>query len=182
MAARKWTLLAALLVVGAALAGCTSPSDSPAPKQPQAQPPAGEQPGPADPPAAQPAKPAPAPKVEPVYDSGAIQGSFEKAWTLDVPTMGFRSADVAFVLTGAQPGAPPTARVYLAFLDPDGKEIKSAILGLGGAANEVTWSFPNGDMPRAGAYRIVATAEPQDDAALPSVGFANYELAAQVNY
>lgn len=181
MAARKWTLLAALLLAGAVLAGCTAPD---APDAPAPQPPAGGEPGASDPPASPPrdVKPAPAPKVEPVYDSGAIEGPFEKEWKLDVPTMGFRSADIAFTLLGAQPGAPPTARVYLAFLDPDGKEIKSAVLGLGGSGNEVTWSFPNGDMPRAGTYRIVATAQPQDDGALPSVGFANYELAAQVNY
>lgn len=181
MAPRKWTLLTTLLVLGALLAGCTS--SDPAPQAPQPQPPEDDAPA-QQPPASAPreSKPAPKPAVRPVHDSGAISGPFEKTWTLDVPTMGFSTADVSFVLTGAQPGAPPTARIYLAFLDPEGKEIKSALVGLGGAGDEVTWSFPNGDMPRAGAYSIVAKAQPQDGPGMPSVGFANYELAAQVNY
>lgn len=181
MAPRTWTLLTTLLLAGALLAGCTSPD--PAPQAPQPQPPAGDEPA-AQPPANAPrdSKPAPKPAVRPVQDSGAIEGPFERTWQLDVPTMGFRTADVSFALKGVQPGAPPTARIYLAFLDPEGKEIKSAVLGLGGAGDSITWSFPNSDMPFAGAYSIVAKAEPHGDQALPSVGFAQYDLAAQVNY
>lgn len=189
--ARTWSLLAALLLATAALAGCTGSTDDPPAASPPADDggsdapsgsPGGSAPGgSAEPPAS--SQPAP-PAVEPVEATGKIEGPFEKEWTLDVPTMGFKQADLTFRLTGVEAGAPPTARVYLAFLNPDGTEVKHAIVGLSGAGDEVTWTFGNADMLQAGEYKIKVTAEPTPAGAgaLPSFGLAQYELHAAVHY
>src|SRR5213592_3425158 len=53
------------------------------------------------------------PSVAPVTDKGQIQGTFDKSWKINVPAISPLDMVVRFNLTGAQPGAPPTALVYL---------------------------------------------------------------------
>lgn len=113
-------------------------------------------------------------------DSGAIAGPFSKAWGIEVENVAFTSAMIHFALSGAQAGAPPTARVNLELQDPEGAIIKSAVLGLGGEGDMVEWTLTPVDLPAAGTYSLVATSG--GDAPLPSVGIANYELAASVTY
>lgn len=119
-----------------------------------------------------------------VKDKGTIQGPFEKTFPINVPVISPRSVTVLFNLTGAQPGAPATASVYLAFTDPTGKILKSANLGLGGVPS-VSWSFTAADITSTGTYNLKATAQPPQGPAptgLPSGGVANYDLYAKVDY
>lgn len=113
-------------------------------------------------------------------DSGAIQGPFTKQWDVEVANVGFTNAMVHFALTGAQAGAPPTARVNLVLLDPEGGVVKSAVAGLGGSGDTIEWTFTAADLSTAGTYTLQATAG--DQAPLPSVGIANYDLMVMVEY
>lgn len=123
----------------------------------------------------------------PVTDKGSIQGPFDKSWTVPVPAVSPKAVTVVFNLTGVQAGAPPTASVFLAFKDPDGKTIKSAALGVGGSGNSVNWGFTAADILLTGDYKLVASANPTPGGApaptpLPSGGLANYDMSATVEY
>lgn len=188
MAFRTWSILAVLMIAGAALSGCTSPSDDArAAEPPAANPPAddGTSEGGGD--ATGDGQDAPArsikPATEPVTAEGSIRGQFEKEWLLEVPTAGFKQTLVEFNLSGVQDGAPPTARVYFALYKPDGSLLKGATLGMG-QDPLVTWTLTNADMPEPGAYLLKATAEPQNQSptGVPSFGLADYELYAYVEY
>lgn len=173
---RARPLLIALLVASTAAAGCFGASEpDPAPTQPPASQPPATQPPASSPPPAQ-----PAPTTVTVRDAGEIAGPFEKAWNLDVPQVGFRGIDIAFALTGVQEGLPPTARIYFALQDANGETLISAILTA--AEPSLTWSPTAGDIPQAGMYKLVASAEPTTIGGVPSFGFANYALDASVQY
>lgn len=175
---RAWPLLS-LVALSVALAGCTS-SDmppEPAPAQPAPSPPESSQP-----PAAREEAPPVRPVVAPVADKGAIQGPFAKKWTLTLPQVGVREMNVDFKLTGAQAGAPPTARLVLKLVGPEGEVLKSATVGLGGSANQVAWALSGADVPMAGDYVLEATSESAQGHALPSGGLGNYELAMGAQY
>ncbi|HUR68883.1 MAG TPA: hypothetical protein VM370_06520 [Candidatus Thermoplasmatota archaeon] len=115
-----------------------------------------------------------------ITESGPIVGPFSQSWSIEVENVAFTSAMIHFALTGAQAGAPPTAHVNLQLIDPDGNEVISDTLGLGGSGNAVDWSFTSADLPAPGTYTLQAVAGSQ--APLPSVGLANYELSAMVMY
>lgn len=126
----------------------------------------------------------PKPTTTAVVDKGAIQGQFEKAWTINVPVVSPASVTVLFNVTGAQAGAPATAAVYLVFTDPAGKVLKSATLGLGGDPG-VKWSFTAADITSTGDYKLKATSQAATGpvpTGLPSGGVANYDLYAKVDY
>lgn len=118
-----------------------------------------------------------------VADKGTFQGEFKKDWPIAVAAVSPKATTITFNLTGVQAGAPPTARVVLQFLDPEGKAIKSATLGLGGSGNNVAWTFGPADVALAGEYKVRATADATvPGPGLPSGGAANYELNALVEY
>ena len=126
-----------------------------------------------------------APTTAPVTDAGAVQGPFEKSWTLAVPQVSPRMVTVLFNLTGAQAGVPPTARVHLEFLSPEGQVLKSTDVGLGGSGEAVAWTFGPADVPAPGDYvvRASASATPAPGApGLPSGGVGNYQFYGHVEY
>lgn len=177
-----------VLLLGSALllAGCTSPGDEPAtdpaPKAPASNP-GGNNPGgsnAAAPPAQQP--PPAHHDAEPLQDAGDVAGPFEKAWNLEVASVAFREAHVEFSLAGAQAGAPPTARVELALVDPQGNVLKKESVGLGADADALSWTLRAADLPAAGTYVLKATSAPAGAGSLPSAGFAKYTLHAEVLY
>lgn len=187
-------LLVTLLVATAFLAGCTG-SDAPAADKPAGsdgaaqQPPAGSDDGAADaqPPAggaqdgAAPPQASYPPHSAPTADAGEIRGAFDEAWAIEVPSVGARGMTVHFNLTGIEADAPPTAQVTLRLLDPDGKELKRALVGLGGEADAVEWRLQGTDLAGAGAYTLEATAD-AEPGALPSAGLAKYQLYAYAEY
>lgn len=183
---RLLVLLVALALPAALLAGCTSNDDGGDAGTP---PPAGSG-GDADAPGASrpgngAANPPHAAHAEPVEDAGDIAGPFEKTWNLDVASVAFREARVDFALAGAQAGAPPTARVQLSLLDPNGAVVKTESVGLGAPADSLSWTLRAADLPAPGTYVLQATATPSADAgpgALPSAGLAKYTLHAEVMY
>lgn len=125
------------------------------------------------------------PNPDPVTDKGAMQGPFDKTWTVDVPAISPKNVAINFNMTGAQPGAPVTAHVSLVLTGPDGKVLKTAELGLGGNGDKVAWTLSAGDIVSAGALTLKATtgASPGGPApGIPSGGIANYELYAYVEY
>lgn len=177
---RSWPLVTLLVLASVTLAGCTSPDEpaAPSPMPGDGAPPA---PGPA-PGGNAPQAPAAKPNVQPVTDTGTIQGTFEKSWTLEIPKVGFRDVTVSFSLKGVEESAPPTARVQLALLDAQGALVKTGLVGLG-AENALEWALTPADLPAAGTYTLQATS--QADApggALPSLGLAKYDLYAMPNY
>lgn len=125
-----------------------------------------------------------APSTAPITDAGAVQGPFEKSWTLAVPQVSPRMVTVLFNLTGAQAGVPPTARVHLEFLSPEGQALKSTDVGLGGSGEAVAWTFGPADVPTPGDYVVRASASPPAPGApgLPSGGVGNYQFYAHVEY
>lgn len=173
---RLWTL-AAFLVSAALAAGCTSGNDpaSPTPDD-GATPPPNTQPGTGGTPA-----PKPSARPEPIAEAGDIQGAFDKAWTLSVPSVGARGMTVWFNLSGLEADAPPTARVTLRLLDDEGNAVESAVLGVGGDADAIEWRLTGVDIAEPGTYKLEATAE-TPAGALPSFGLAKYQLYAFVEY
>lgn len=176
-----------VLVLASALllAGCTSsgdePATDPAPEAPAPNPGA-KSPGGATgaaPPAQQ---HPPAHQSEPVQDAGDIAGPFAKAWNVDVASVAFREVRVDFALAGAQAGAPPTARVELALLDPAGNVVKTQAVGLGADVDSLSWTLRAADMPAPGTYVLQATSSQAAPAGLPSGGLAKYTLHAEVLY
>lgn len=161
--------LVALLLAALLLAGCTG-DDAP-PADDGAAPPPGGSGGPSR------GAPQPAPQATPVSESGDVSGPFEGAWTIVVPSVGARGLVVDFNLTGAQAGAPPTARVELTLLGPDGAVLETAVAGLGGAADAVHWRLGPSAVAQPGDYVLQAKAAPGD---LPSGGLARYSLYAAV--
>lgn len=180
MAARSWVILTALLGITAALAGCTTNAatdDAPAQTPPPASAPA---PAPEATPPAPRAEPSPPPEDFSLADSGEISGTFEKTWDIRVANVAFRDAQMHFSLASLQPGAPSTARINLALYDPNGQLVKTETVGLGAPANELTWTFTPGMLSMPGSYELKATTASQ--AALPSGGFASYDVWATVEY
>lgn len=173
--------LAMLLAAAALTAGCTS-DDEPGDGTTTTSPPTGTTT--ATPPPGGNTTPPPGPAPQPVTDAGSIAGPFEKSWTITVPRLSPRAVTVNFNLTGAQAGAPPTAKVYLEFASPDGAVLKSTSVGLGGSGDSVAWSFTAADIAVTGDYVLRASASPPAAGApgLPSGGVANYELYALVEY
>lgn len=185
--ARVHAVLLIGLLVATALAGCTGDDGGDAaPTPPTETPPTGGSPttptGPTTPTPDDTTTPPPARADVVVTDAGAVQGPFEKSWTLDVPDAGYQAALIQFNLTGAQAGAPVTARVYLSVSGPDGTPLKSGTVGLGGG-NALEYAFSPGELP-AGSYTVSAMAEPQQGGVpgVPSFGIGNYELYAIVDY
>lgn len=113
-------------------------------------------------------------------DSGQIAGPFSQSWPIEVENVAFRSATVHFALSGAQAGAPPTARVNLALTDPDGAVVMSATIGLGGSGDSVDWTLTAAELATAGTYTLAAVAD--DSSPLPSAGLASWEMAVLVTY
>ena len=124
------------------------------------------------------------PSPAPVEDAGAVQGPFEKSWTLSVPQVSPRAVTVLFNLTGAQPGVPATAKVHLEFISPDGTVLKSTDVGLGGSGESVAWTFGPADIQTTGDYvvRATATAAAPGAPGLPSGGVGNYQFYGLVEY
>lgn len=124
------------------------------------------------------------PVVTPVTAKGAIQGPFDMTWKINVPQVSPKDLIVNFNLTGAQPGAPPTASVYLVLSGPDSKAIKTATIGLGGSGDKVAWTLGS-EAAAIGDYTLKATTQPAPGPAptgLPSGGVANYDLFMGVDY
>lgn len=174
------TLLVALALPAALLAGCTAPEDTPS-DDTTPQPGPGPGPGGSDPP---PQDQPESVDAAPVDDSGDIVGPFQKAWELEVATIAFREAHVTFALAGAQAGAPPTASVQFSLLDPDGKVVKTALVGLGGEGDSLEWTLRAADLPSAGTYVLEAASTPTATApGVPAApGLAKYTLHAEVVY
>lgn len=170
MAARTWTILACALLATSLVAGCTN-KDDPADDGTNET---GGNGGTGGPPAN-----ASTPTDFNLTDSGAISGPFSQTWAIEVENVAFSSAMIHFALSGVQGGAPPTARVNLALTDPEGAEVMSATLGLGGAAS-VDWTLTAAELPVPGTYTLAAVADATTP--LPSAGLANYELAATITY
>lgn len=183
MTLRTWTL-AALLLTTALAAGCTSTDDGAAPAPSPSNPGAGSAaPSPSNPgsgantpPIAQ-----PRPSPVPVTDSGDIQGAFDRAWEIRVPQVGARGMTIDFALAGIEAGAPPTARVELRLLDPNGAEVKRGVAGVGGDGDVVSWKLTGAEVATPGAYVLTAQASPEAGA-LPSAGLAKYQLYALAEY
>lgn len=116
-----------------------------------------------------------------VADAGDIRGPFEEAWEVGVPQVGASGLHVAFNLTGTQPGAPPTARVRLVMLAPDGAELASALVGLGAGTDRIQWSFGPAEVAQPGAYLLKA-AVVEEAVGLPSGGLARYAIYAYAEY
>lgn len=184
---RRWSILLVLLVATTALAaGCTKKDDggdggggdgntTPTGTTPTS--PTGGTGGNST--------PQPRPTTQPVTDQGGIQGQFSKSWTLTVPQVSPKLVTVLFNLTGAQPGAPPTALVHLQFAGPDGTVLKSADVGLGASGgNAVAWTFGPADLGATGDYVVSATAAAPAPGApgLPSGGVGNFQFYGHVEY
>lgn len=177
--ARRWILLATLVLAAALVAGCTN-KGTPTPVGNDTN----------TTPGVTPTKPGGGttingtkPADTNVTDSGAISGPFSKTWDIAVPNVGFKSAEIQFTLTGAQAGAPVTARVNLQLTDKDGKVVKSDTVGLGGSGDSVDWKLTVAELPAAGTYTLAAVAGAGPaPAPVPSVGVANYALTAMVMY
>lgn len=172
---RLRTPLVALLLVATVLAGCTAPENAPeadpAPSRPGPKGPAGAAPG------------HPTDHAAPVEDAGDIAGPFQKTWDLHVASVAFREAHVEFALAGAQPGAPPTARVQFSLLDPEGNVVKTALVGLGGDSDTLSWTLRAADLPAPGTYTLQAVnGVSADPTSLATPGLAKYTLHAQVLY
>lgn len=170
------TLLLVLALPASLLAGCTAPD------APDAAPPpsGGAGNGRAPPPPAGQAPP-PHHDAQPVEDAGDIAGPFRKSWNIEVASVAFREAHVDFALTGVQPDAPPTARVDLRLLAPDGSVVRSETVGAGGKGDRVAWVLRAADLPAPGTYVLeAATVTPAG--AAPTLGLAKYQLHAQVLY
>lgn len=167
---RTWTILTALLLASAALAGCTSKDDGDDGAADGSTPDAGGS-GPGNGTAT----------VEDflLEDAGMIQGPFQESWDVVVENVAFRSALVEFALQGVQAGAPPAARVQLVLSDPDGAPVKTATLGIGGEGDSVSWTLTNAEIQAAGTYTLQATAQ---QGPVPSGGVAQYTLHAVVDY
>lgn len=189
---RTTAVLLATLAAATALAGCFGGDDgggaaatTPAPTT-TTTPPAATPTG-----SAAPQTPSvPQTRPAPVEDAGAIQGPFDKTWAIDVPRVGATGMSLVFSLAGVEAGAPVTARVNLVLADPDGAPIKTAVVGLGGEADSVSWMLTPSEVARAGTYSLQATAgDPTGGQApaplpvgVPSGGLANFGLYAQVEY
>ena len=173
MVARTWTTLVALLLATALLAGCTNKDDAGDGGDDGNGTGNGGGNGGAGNGTA-------TPEDFNLTDSGSINGPFAQTWDLVVENVGFTRATVHFALTGAQAGAPPTARVNLVLRDPDGAAVMSSTLGLGGSGNAVDWTLTPAELPVAGTYTLAAVADSATP--LPSAGLANYELAVLVTY
>jgi hypothetical protein len=181
---RRWSSLAFLLAAAVLTAGCTKDEGDGQPTT--STPPTGgttttppTTPGGGNSTTPPPASPAP------VTDAGAIQGEFTKSWTLTVPALSPRAVTVLFNLTGAQAGAPPTAKVHMEFVAPDGSVLKSTDVGLGGSGNAVSWTFGPADVQATGDYVVRATAAASPvpgGPGLPSGGIANYDFYGAVEY
>lgn len=179
------------LLVTAALAGCTS--DAP-PADGTTTPPTGTTPtggtgttptggtGTTTPPTSGGNTTNPPANPAPVTASGQIAGPFEEEWAIPVPAVSPRAMTIQFNLTGAQPGAPVTASVFLVLKDPQGATVKSANLGLGGSGDKVDWAFSAADVTATGDYKLQATARSDLPQPVPSGGVANYQLTATVTY
>lgn len=115
-------------------------------------------------------------------DSGSIQGPFSRSWDIEVENVGFTNAMIHFTLTGVQAGAPPTARVNLVLADPDGATVLSGVAGVGGDGDAIEWTLTPAELPMAGTYVLTATAGSDTPAPVPSVGLANFDLLAMVEY
>lgn len=182
---RRWPILAALLVAALATAGCAKEEDTPPGDDgttTTTTPPTGGVTT-TTPPTNGTGGGNPPPAQAPIEDSGAVNGPFDKSWTIPVPQVSPKVVTVLFNLTGAQPGAPVTARVHLDFVSPDGTVLKSAVVGLGESPS-VAWAFQPADIPTAGDYVLKASAASPGAGApgLPSGGVANYQLYALVEY
>lgn len=183
---RRWPILAALLVAALATAGCAKEEDMPPGDDgttTTTTPPTGGATTTTPPTNGTGGGATPPPAQKPVEDAGTINGPFDKSWTIPVPQVSPKVVTVLFNLTGAQAGAPATARVHLDFVSPDGTVLKSAVVGLGESPS-VAWAFQPADIPTAGDYVVKASAAPSPGGApgLPSGGVANYQLYALVEY
>lgn len=181
---RRWSILALLLAAAVLTAGCTKGDGGDGGQATTSTPPTGTTTTTPTTPTGN-ATPPPRPSPAPVTDSGPIQGQFEKSWTLTVSQVSPRAVTVLFNLTGAQAGAPPTARVHLQFIGPDGAVVTSANIGLGEAGNAVGWTFGPADVPATGDYVVRATASPSPapgGPGLPSGGVGNYQFFGLVEY
>lgn len=185
---RLLVLLAALALPATLLAGCTSNNDGGGNDDSSNAPPADRNNGNGAPGNGAGVGSRPSqPRAEPVQDAGDVAGPFEKAWNLEVASVAFREAHVQFSLAGAQAGAPPTARVQLSLLDPNGALVKTESVGLGAPGDSLSWTLRAADMPAPGTYVLKATATPDANASpgpgvLPSAGLAKYTLHAEVLY
>jgi glucose/arabinose dehydrogenase len=181
MPLRARSILLVLALAGVALAGCTKKTDEPPTTTPTPTATTGATP---TTPTTN-TTPAPKPTVAPVTASGAIQGPFEGTWKIALPAVAPKSLAVSFNLTGAQPGAPPTAVVSLVLTGPDAKAIKTATIGLGQSANAVAWTLGPADATTVGDYTLKATSQAPPAPVptnVPSGGVANYALRMAAEY
>lgn len=172
----RWPLVA-VLVAAVILAGCTNPDATPSDEAPGGDPAA---PAPGRGGASPPATGAAVPRDVLLEDAGALEGPFSASWPLTIENVAFRAAAVEFSLQGPQAGAPATARVRLALIDPAGNEVKSEVVGLGGAGDALAWTLTNAEIQQAGVYTLAAMS--QAEGPLPSVGVGSYSLRAVIDY
>lgn len=184
MLPRTLSLVVASLLVAVALAGCAK-EEQPPPDSTTTTPTTPTGTTPTTPTDNGTATPPVTPSPAPVSDKGAIQGQFEKSWTIDVPAISPKNVAINFNLTGAQAGAPVTAHVTLVLTGPDNAVLKTAQLGLGGDGDKVAWTLSAGDIGSAGPLTLKATTGASPGGPLPGVpsgGVGNYDLYAYVEY